>query len=184
MNEINQVTQFFIGLGVLFFVYHYMYKQTRFDHFREDIFTMRDELFDYMWQHNVSYQLPAYELMRDFLNGLIRLDERIFIAVIFFARFSHPSRQTPSLFVAINEIPDPEVRKHFTKVKSRVFHRIITHLLLFRLLSFVFKSARYSLAKQQVKAMVDEFVALGRPDSAEARLLYQHRIGSRTADAP
>ena len=212
MNEVSQITQFFIGLGLLFFVYHYMYKRTRLDQLREDIFTMRDELFDYMWQHNVSYQLPAYQLMRNLLNGLIRFADKLSLPAVFLlAYFSHPSRQTPALHAAIEEIPDPEVRNHFIKVNSRVFHRIVTHLLLEGPLWLVFKPAQLaiwlyqrfrkpsaagdpdesysarrldSLAKRpKVVAMADEFVVLGRPESLEARLLYQYGLSSHTAGA-
>ena len=63
-EEHLRVVQFFAAVGMLWVWYIFMYKRTRADRLREDLFTIRDELFDYMWQHGLPYNLPAYRRMR------------------------------------------------------------------------------------------------------------------------
>ena len=64
-----------------------MYRLTRVDAFREDIFSIRDELFDYMWRNNLPYDMPAYRLTRLQLNGMIRVSDQIhlftFVVVVY-----------------------------------------------------------------------------------------------------
>lgn len=66
------VAEFFLTVGALWFVYSYLYKRIRLDAFRETLFTVRDDLFDYMWQHNLPFDNRAYGLLRSSLNGMIR----------------------------------------------------------------------------------------------------------------
>src|SRR5712672_3868742 len=71
-REYVLVLQLFISVAVAWFVYAYIYKRTRQDGFRENLFAIRDDLFDYMWKNNVPYDLPAYGALRSALNGVIR----------------------------------------------------------------------------------------------------------------
>ena len=66
------VFEFFLAVGVAWFVYSYLYKRVRLDAFREELFTIRDELFDYMGQRGLPYDTRAYGLLRSSLNGMIR----------------------------------------------------------------------------------------------------------------
>src|SRR4051812_10181026 len=70
-TEIIPTVQFGLALVFLLLCYKFMYQQTRLDRFREDLFTIRDELFDYIWKNGLGYNLPAYRAMRSMLNGLI-----------------------------------------------------------------------------------------------------------------
>ena len=67
-----QVVEFFLTVGVLWFTYSCVYKRVRNDIFRENLFAVRDELFDYMLARKLSFQDPAYGLLRSSLNGMIR----------------------------------------------------------------------------------------------------------------
>lgn len=51
----------------------YMRQRTSTDRYREQLFTLRDELFDYMWKNNIPFDLPAYRRTRAYINGAIRV---------------------------------------------------------------------------------------------------------------
>lgn len=63
------------SLGLLvalwFFVY-YFWRDYRLDAFRDDVFTLRDEMFLYAAQGNISFQDPAYVLLRSRMNVILR----------------------------------------------------------------------------------------------------------------
>lgn len=50
-----------------------VWRTTKVDCYRENMFTLRDELFDYMWRNGLSFDLRAYRLMREYINGSIRI---------------------------------------------------------------------------------------------------------------
>lgn len=126
-DEYLRVIQFFFAVGVLWVWYGFMYKRTRTDRLREDLFTIRDELFDFMWRHGLSYDLPAYQQMRDFLNGGIRFADKLNLVplwlVAHLARGMHPHKEF-SLPKAIEEIEDPETKAYFEKVYRTVGRRL------------------------------------------------------------
>lgn len=135
-----RILQFFLSLGLLWFAYSFMYQKTRRSVFREDLFTIRDNLFDYMWQHDLSYDLLAYRLMRNLLNSTIRsahyLKPVLVLSLTAYLR-RHPTRHT--LEEAIGEIEDPEVRTHFQEVKIQFCSRLRRYVFLEGLQWLVFK---------------------------------------------
>lgn len=49
----------------------------RTDQFRQRMFAIRDELFDYAASGAVAFEDPAYQLLRNFMNGFIRYAHRL-----------------------------------------------------------------------------------------------------------
>jgi hypothetical protein len=49
----------------------------RLDLFRQEVFAVRDELFDYARAGNISFADPAYRLLRQSFNGFIRYAHRL-----------------------------------------------------------------------------------------------------------
>jgi hypothetical protein len=47
------------------------------DKFRQDMFAVRDALFDYAQAGNISFSHPAYRLLRQSMNGYIRYAHRL-----------------------------------------------------------------------------------------------------------
>src|SRR5437870_7065311 len=127
------IAQFGLVVAIAWFVYAYVYKRTRQDAFRERLFGMRDELFDYMWKSGLSYDLPAYGRLRRALNGMIRtVDTGDYNLITFWlrARALHGQQAVPVNEVAraISAIEAPEVRKHFNDVYMEVGLHGLTHL--------------------------------------------------------
>ena len=196
-TQLSVILQSFAALGLLLFVYRPMYQRTHQDRLREDLFTIRDELFDYMHQNDVPYDYTAYHDLRDFLNGIIRfIDQFRLSTLVAFAYFTRHSRAaSPPFTAAISRIPDPAVRAHLTGVYHRVFRRLFVYFLqegmfspmieplhwLFRrlpytcpdFLHFPTPEPRAFAQRPSVTAVANGFTLLGRPNSLAAQLLRQ-----------
>jgi hypothetical protein len=62
-----------IGITALFKILPML----RLDCFRQNMFTVRDELFDYAASGNISFDDPAYVLLRRQMNGMIRYGHQL-----------------------------------------------------------------------------------------------------------
>jgi hypothetical protein len=61
-----------LALGALWFVAYYLWRDYRHDSFREDMFSLRDELFLYAANGHIPFDHPAYTILRDRINALLR----------------------------------------------------------------------------------------------------------------
>ena len=124
------VLQFFIAGALLCFAYGYMYRRTKVDRFREDIFTLRDETFDYMWKHDLPYSHPAYLLTRSALNGTIRFSGYwslpVFAMMLYYASRTPPSHEVTN---AIKMLP-PQHRNYFDAIRWRIWRRLLNFVFL------------------------------------------------------
>ena len=75
MNEID--TLLLLASVTAYFSWLYYYKKYQLDSYRQDIFTIRDELFIYAAEGNISFEHEAYQMARTYLNGSIRFAERL-----------------------------------------------------------------------------------------------------------
>ena|SRR5258705_8115434 len=119
------IVEFFLTVGAAWFAYG-LYKRLRMDAFREELFTLRDDLFDYMWRRGLPYDNRAYGLLRNSLNGMIHAaDDGSFnwaTLAIQLRLLSDPkaNARVKRLDEAIGAIPDLEVQRYFQSVLERV----------------------------------------------------------------
>ncbi|MGA3043081.1 MAG: hypothetical protein ABSF54_20075 [Bryobacteraceae bacterium] len=66
-----------IGSCALVFVTFALWPSVRLDVFRQQMFAVRDELFDYAASGKIGFDHPAYRLLRQSMNGFIRYGHRI-----------------------------------------------------------------------------------------------------------
>jgi len=176
-SEHQQILGFFLGVGLLLFGYGFMYRRTRLDCLREDLFTIRDSLFDYMWQHSLSYDDRAYQYLRYMLNGAIRyaVELRPFTILAFWL-LVHPNGREFNDILQKEDL-DPEVKTYFSGVRRRVGRRLLQYVflegpecLLYGPIQILFRySGRHRTAVRD--AWTEELAVLGRPRSPAARLL-------------
>jgi hypothetical protein len=74
LANILQISVVGILWSVLFFKLLPMY---RLDSFRQKMFSIRDEMFDYAAEGNIAFDNPAYVLLRRQMNGFIRYGHRL-----------------------------------------------------------------------------------------------------------
>jgi len=63
-----------MGLGAILF---WLWPSVRLDCFRQEMFAVRDELFDYAASGHIAFGHPAYGLLRQSMNGFIRYGHQV-----------------------------------------------------------------------------------------------------------
>jgi len=66
-----------ISLFGIVYLFFWGFRQYRIDRFRQNVFSVRDELFLYAAEGGISFEHPAYRTLRNMLNGYIRFSHRI-----------------------------------------------------------------------------------------------------------
>jgi len=172
------IAQLGFGLAFVAFALGYMRRRTRVDRYRESLFTLRDELFDYMWRNGVSFDLPAYRLMRDFLNGAIRFADvttplTCVLAVLFVDSRQEPAR---TLSAVIGEIEDPGVRARFMQTSSDFADVFLVFFgPIGRIIRLAVKLDRFKRSvRAHVNRWMNELVVFGSEDTV-ARPLFANK---------
>ena len=110
------IVQMFFSLALIAFSFGFMRRRTRVDRYRERLFTLRDELFDYMWKNDIPFDLAAYRMIRSSLNTAIRVAGEMRPTTVLLVMLTvgrHPPE--PTLSVAIDAIEDDDIRAHFQR---------------------------------------------------------------------
>jgi hypothetical protein len=143
---------FWIGIAYLGF---WRFRQLRIDSFRQNIFSIRDELFIYAAEGHIGFDHPAYTTLRNMLNGYIRFSHQISLLRLL-AHWLSVSIHKPKLpqfsnfwAEAIADLPDEKKAKleHYLTDAS-------AHLFYFLFLSTIAKKA---LAIPAVAAVLIRF---------------------------
>jgi hypothetical protein len=82
-NDYGTLLRFFITLGLLWAFAVFLWRRHAVEKFRQDMFSLRDSLFDLADANRESeftFGTPAYEEFRNELNGIIRFAHRISFA--------------------------------------------------------------------------------------------------------
>ncbi len=134
MSEIGNVLTTAISLIWLSFLLFYGFRNSRLDAFRQDLFDLRDSLFQYAAEGNVAFDQPAYRELRNMINGLIRYAHKM--SFIFFllvlvdirvngSRYSSCASRRWEAEVA--KLP-PHSRKRLKRYHEQVGHTCLTYI--------------------------------------------------------
>ncbi len=140
MMIVNAILTLAALLG-LWWLYFYAWRPYRTDRTRQQLFRLRDELFEYWDDHDLPFDHEAYRLMRDMLNGMIRFTHKIDllrIAAMIYADQKFGSGQKGGRFekrleAALKSLPSHARRKlehtrmemHLIVLEHLVFHSIL-----------------------------------------------------------
>jgi hypothetical protein len=69
--------QTILGLMAVWFFVSYPWRNLRLDAFREHIFSVRDEMFLYAAEGHIAFEHPAYVLLRNRMNAVLRFGHEI-----------------------------------------------------------------------------------------------------------
>lgn len=112
-----------------------------------DLRNLRDDLFDFMWQNHLSYEISAYRKMRLCLNGFIRLASTGTLSGISIALRAPSLRPRP--LIQLMHIPtadlDPKLLGKLQKVQSQLRRRVFSYLYLEGLLAVPFYPLLWSV---------------------------------------
>src|SRR5438034_11408435 len=71
------LSQIFVSLAIIATLWFGLFGSLRRDSFRCRVRKLRDDLFDFMWQNGHSFETPAYQEVRQSLNGMLRISNRL-----------------------------------------------------------------------------------------------------------
>jgi hypothetical protein len=124
-----------LSLAFLWLLVTSLYRDYRVDLFRDRMFALRERFFDEAADGCLSFDNPAYQLVRTTMNGFIRFGHRVSLTstLITYSRFgkqllsSHRSFHK-RLDDVLRGAPDPErrcVEKYVAEMNSLVFEQLI-----------------------------------------------------------
>jgi len=113
-----------------------LWPEHRLDRFRQDVFCLRDELWDYAADGNISFDDPAYRLLRQLMNGFIRYAHHVSFFRVCMSFASHSAMKSTPLPVtwmgkwnkAVEELQDDGVRKNLCAFHGRLMARVARRL--------------------------------------------------------
>jgi hypothetical protein len=176
--QLANFLQFVVVVGFWIFVFCKMIPTWRLDSFRQDMFEVRDQLFDYAADGNISFDHPAYVLQRRQLNGLIRHGHQLTVFRGLMTIAIHKVSGVPAApgdswgdawQKALNTIEDSSVRGAMEQFHRRGMTLVIGHLVtgspllwvmtLGYLVEFVFRGVRQTLMQSVKNAAKKAFSA-------------------------
>lgn len=115
-----------LGLCLLAVLVLFLWREHRVDAFRQRMFEIRDELFDFAAEGNISFDDPAYGSLRSLLNGYIRFAHKMSLTRTFGMNCLRRFVPNPALerFVSVmlnpvDELPAGEVRDKLRQIYVR-----------------------------------------------------------------
>lgn len=119
-----------LGLFGLWIVVYYLWRDFRNDSYREDIFSVRDEMFLYAADGNIPFDHPAYTLLRTRMNGLLRHGHELTLTrlLILLAVYDNVRSLSFSAWErAVEQLPD-KTRERMKDFNLRINIFVLQHL--------------------------------------------------------
>ena len=122
-------------LGIIYLLF-WRYKAYSIDAFRQDIFCIRDDLFDYAQKGNIDFNHPAYGTIRSLINGFIRFGHHIsFFRLIIYSLLMRDIfiKNKDSFNVRWQNVTkelNPKVNRELNEYLLRVHFSVFKHLIL------------------------------------------------------
>ena len=129
------LTAFFAGLLALVLLLWRLY---RIDALRFRLLVLRDELFDYAFEHGVPVQAPAYVMLRHSINSMMRFAHKM-VFTRFLLLFAASSRLQRTGMIedfdrqwrdALDQLGDDEHRKRIADLRERALLEVSKHMAL------------------------------------------------------
>jgi len=102
------------GLFVLWFFVYYLWRDYRLDSFREDVFSIRDRMFLYAAEGNIGFNHPAYTILRNRMNTILRYGHELTLAKLVLSTGAHARLRSEPIIqweAAVEELPKEIQRK-------------------------------------------------------------------------
>lgn len=155
-----QIILFVVALNLIIFVLPVMWKNTFLDHYRDQLFDLREDVRAFFLQNDLGLQHPIYKKLRNLLNQHIRfLEDVTFLRVVSRARLLVKNKKLREHLIHRVEktfsSDDPELNKYSEKVRCEAIdilalYIVQSNMLLFFLVNVI---ARYSYLKSRLTAI-------------------------------
>lgn len=135
--ELSIAVQVLLSLTVLLFVLFSLWPSQRVDLFRQQMFALRDELFDFALAENFDFDDPAYTQLRELLNGFIRYAHNLtaYRTLMSFVRWkctsSEPHRGwATSWEQALDNVQNKNTRAQLEEFRSKASMLVVSQIVL------------------------------------------------------
>lgn len=135
--QLSTLVQSVLSLTVLVFILFAWWPAQRVDLFRQRMFALRDELFDFALDGGVAFDDPAYKLLRNLMNGTIRYAHNLtpYRAAVSFLRWKLTSTVPANGWSvawerALKKISDQETRRQLQAFHARASMLVMSELVL------------------------------------------------------
>jgi hypothetical protein len=125
-----------VVLSLAAFVWLKLVPMQRLDELRQQLFAVRDEMFDYAAAGNISFNDPAYVLLRTQMNGFIRFGHQITLFRLVMSAGARRVSGTPLLTTwtdqwshSIAQISNQSVRRDMVCFHERASSIVAKHLI-------------------------------------------------------
>ena len=135
-SELSVVLPSLWTLIVLAFVIFWLWPEQRTDLFRQQMFAIRDELWDFAAAGNISFDDPAYTLLRQLTNGFIRYAHnltpyRILMSFLHWKYAGKPDAQwKKSWHDALDKLQNEDAKKTLQQFHARVTDLVLGQIVL------------------------------------------------------
>ena len=134
--QLANVLQFSVVAAFWAIVLFKIIPAVRLDSFRQSMFAIRDELFDFAADGNISFDHPAYVLLRRQMNGFIRYAHQLSVFRILMTAAIHKISAIPEpkdwwteWEHARNSLTDEHVQKKLHEFHKRAMRLAFKHLI-------------------------------------------------------
>ena len=135
--QLSIAIQTLLSSIVFVFVLFSLWPRQRVDLFRQQMFALRDELFDFALEGNIDFNDPAYTQLRELMNGFIRYAHNLtaYRALVSFLRWKCTSREpikgwAVSWEQALSSVPDKNVKTKLEEFRSKASMLAMSQLIL------------------------------------------------------
>lgn len=121
-----------LALFGLWIAVYYLWRDYRNDSFREDIFSIRDAMFLWAAQDNISFGHPAYRILRDRMNTLLRHGHELTLTRMVLILMTHSVEKPEALVrweTALETLPE-EIQEKMKEFNVRVTIFVLQHVVL------------------------------------------------------
>lgn len=136
--------RFFIYIALIWVGYFWLYRNFALDSFRQKMFALRDQLFDDASDGVISFEHPAYGILRGTMNGFIRFGHRLSFSDMLFSFIMTPKDDFNKLQqYSFDEKYEFFTRKLDIKTKERLdYYR---YQMIFLVILYMFKTSIFLL---------------------------------------
>lgn len=136
-TELSIIIGSVLSLIVFTLLVFWAWPYQRIDLFRQRMFAIRDELWDFAATGKIGFDDPAYTLLRQLMNGFIRYAHNLtpYRILLSFFRWKYTLREpvgqwTESWNAAVNQLPDESTKETLQKFHSRATDLVLGQILL------------------------------------------------------
>jgi hypothetical protein len=135
MQALAMAFQFFTALAILLVLFLWFLPAFRLDRFRQEMFEIRDELFDYAASGKIRFDNPSYRLLRQLMNGFIRYAHQLTLFRVLVMSFAWATlEEKPKMEWSekwnrsVQQIESEDVRNDLTQFHLRVCNLVLARI--------------------------------------------------------